>query len=147
VIPCLQSWDASGRDETLSSAKVGAVFEELGFTYMGPVDGHNLEELIATFQQACTSARFSNCVKGRTGSQRERPSGLPCSITLHLPLGHPLVNPAPDSKSLLTRWSNLQIQNYWHYCAMATGTGLDKLQVAANNISMLALLSNTRSLL
>lgn len=32
--------------------KVGAVFEELGFTYIGPIDGHNLEELIATFEIA-----------------------------------------------------------------------------------------------
>ncbi|WP_414516209.1 1-deoxy-D-xylulose-5-phosphate synthase [Nostoc sp. PCC 9305] len=32
--------------------KMGAVFEELGFTYMGPIDGHNLEELIATFYLA-----------------------------------------------------------------------------------------------
>jgi deoxyxylulose-5-phosphate synthase len=31
---------------------VGAVFEELGFTYMGPVDGHNLQELINTFKEA-----------------------------------------------------------------------------------------------
>ena len=36
----------------LAVPKVGAVFEELGFTYMGPVDGHNLEDLIATFKQA-----------------------------------------------------------------------------------------------
>jgi 1-deoxy-D-xylulose-5-phosphate synthase len=36
----------------LAVPKVGAVFEELGFTYIGPVDGHNLEELIATFEQA-----------------------------------------------------------------------------------------------
>ncbi len=36
----------------LAVPKVGAVFEELGFTYMGPIDGHNLEELITTFQQA-----------------------------------------------------------------------------------------------
>ncbi len=36
----------------LAMSKLGAVFEELGFTYMGPVDGHNLEELITTFQQA-----------------------------------------------------------------------------------------------
>lgn len=32
--------------------KVGAVFEELGFTYMGPVDGHNLTELIEAFRGA-----------------------------------------------------------------------------------------------
>ncbi|MFM2304826.1 MAG: hypothetical protein RLZZ135_2238, partial [Cyanobacteriota bacterium] len=36
----------------LAVPKVGAVFEELGFTYIGPVDGHNLEELISTFQGA-----------------------------------------------------------------------------------------------
>ncbi|MGI8500099.1 MAG: 1-deoxy-D-xylulose-5-phosphate synthase, partial [Hassallia sp.] len=36
----------------LAVPKLGAVFEELGFTYIGPVDGHNLEELIATFEQA-----------------------------------------------------------------------------------------------
>ena len=38
----------------LAVPKVGAVIEELGFTYMGPVDGHNLEELITTFKQAHT---------------------------------------------------------------------------------------------
>ncbi|MCF3573848.1 1-deoxy-D-xylulose-5-phosphate synthase [Planktothrix agardhii] len=36
----------------LAVSKVGAVFEELGFTYVGPVDGHDLKELINTFQQA-----------------------------------------------------------------------------------------------
>ena len=36
----------------LAVPKVGAVFEELGFTYIGPVDGHNLKELIATFEAA-----------------------------------------------------------------------------------------------
>jgi 1-deoxy-D-xylulose-5-phosphate synthase len=36
----------------LAVPKVGAVFEELGFTYMGPVDGHNIEELISTFRAA-----------------------------------------------------------------------------------------------
>ncbi|MDY7008072.1 MAG: 1-deoxy-D-xylulose-5-phosphate synthase [Cyanobacteriota bacterium] len=36
----------------LAVSKVGAVIEELGFTYMGPVDGHNLGELITTFKQA-----------------------------------------------------------------------------------------------
>ncbi|SET57110.1 1-deoxy-D-xylulose-5-phosphate synthase [Paenibacillus sp. NFR01] len=30
----------------------GVLFEELGFTYLGPVDGHDLEKLIDTFQQA-----------------------------------------------------------------------------------------------
>ena len=36
----------------LAVPKVGAVFEELGFTYMGPIDGHNLTELISAFKEA-----------------------------------------------------------------------------------------------
>ena len=34
----------------LAVPKVGAVFEELGFTYMGPIDGHDIAEMIRTFQ-------------------------------------------------------------------------------------------------
>ncbi|MFX0559275.1 1-deoxy-D-xylulose-5-phosphate synthase [Tepidibacillus infernus] len=30
----------------------GVLFEELGLTYLGPIDGHNIEELITTFKQA-----------------------------------------------------------------------------------------------
>lgn len=30
----------------------GIFFEELGFTYLGPIDGHNLEELLTCFKQA-----------------------------------------------------------------------------------------------
>ncbi|OEF98451.1 1-deoxy-D-xylulose-5-phosphate synthase [Desulfuribacillus alkaliarsenatis] len=30
----------------------GMLFEELGFTYLGPIDGHNLEDLESTLQQA-----------------------------------------------------------------------------------------------
>ena len=36
----------------LAVPKVGAVIEELGFTYFGPLDGHNITELLTTFQQA-----------------------------------------------------------------------------------------------
>jgi 1-deoxy-D-xylulose-5-phosphate synthase len=32
------------------------IWEELGFTYLGPIDGHNVRELIATFEQARTIA-------------------------------------------------------------------------------------------
>lgn len=30
----------------------GMFFEELGFTYLGPIDGHNIKQLITTFNQA-----------------------------------------------------------------------------------------------
>ena len=42
----------SGSVRRLAVPKVGAVFEELGFTYMGPVDGHDISELIRTFNAA-----------------------------------------------------------------------------------------------
>ena len=30
----------------------GMLFEELGFTYMGPVDGHNMQEIIESMEIA-----------------------------------------------------------------------------------------------
>ena len=36
----------------LSLPKVETLFETLGFTYIGPIDGHNLEDLLAAFSQA-----------------------------------------------------------------------------------------------
>ncbi|MFN9922756.1 MAG: 1-deoxy-D-xylulose-5-phosphate synthase, partial [Cyanobacteriota bacterium] len=36
----------------LAVPKLGAVFEELGFTYMGPIDGHDIAEMVRTFQAA-----------------------------------------------------------------------------------------------
>ena len=41
-----------GSMRRLAVPKVGAVFEELGFTYMGPVDGHDIAEMMRTFQEA-----------------------------------------------------------------------------------------------
>ena len=42
----------TGSVRRLAVPKVGAVFEELGFTYMGPVDGHDIAELTRTFNAA-----------------------------------------------------------------------------------------------
>ena len=42
----------TGSVKRLAVPKVGAVFEELGFTYMGPIDGHDISEMIRTFQTA-----------------------------------------------------------------------------------------------
>ena len=42
----------TGSGRRLAVPSVGAVFEELGFTYMGPVDGHDIAELTRTFNAA-----------------------------------------------------------------------------------------------
>ena len=41
-----------GSVRRLAVPKVGAVFEELGFTYMGPIDGHDIGNLVNTFNAA-----------------------------------------------------------------------------------------------
>ena len=50
----------TGSVRRLAVPSVGAVFEELGFTYMGPVDGHDITELINTFNAAHKSWRTCN---------------------------------------------------------------------------------------
>ncbi|WP_320664511.1 1-deoxy-D-xylulose-5-phosphate synthase [Prochlorococcus sp. MIT 1223] len=42
----------TGSVRRLAVPKVGAVFEELGFTYIGPIDGHNISQMIRTFETA-----------------------------------------------------------------------------------------------
>jgi len=42
----------TGSVRRLAVPSVGAVFEEFGFTYMGPVDGHDIAELTRTFNAA-----------------------------------------------------------------------------------------------
>ena len=38
--------------QVLTPSRTGAVFQELGFIYLGPIDGHNMELLIDTFKSA-----------------------------------------------------------------------------------------------
>ena len=68
----------------LAVPKVGAVFEELGFTYMGPVDGHDIGAMVRTFQEAHRS-EGPVLVRGHNQRQglplcRSRSSGLPRAV-------------------------------------------------------------------
>ncbi|PSB33967.1 1-deoxy-D-xylulose-5-phosphate synthase [Chlorogloea sp. CCALA 695] len=129
----------------LAVPKVGAVFEELGFTYMGPVDGHNLEELIATFQQAHQHTGpvivHVSTVKGKgyaiaeqdqvgyhaqspfnLSSGKANPSGKPKPPGYSKVFAHALVKLAENNPKIIGITA-----------AMATGTGLDKLQAKLPN--------------
>ena len=129
----------------LAVPKVGAVFEELGFTYMGPVDGHNLEELIATFQQAHQHTGpvivHVSTVKGKgyaiaeqdqvgyhaqspfnLSSGKANPSSKPKPPSYSKVFAHALVKLAEDNPKIIGITA-----------AMATGTGLDKLQAKLPN--------------
>lgn len=124
----------------LAVPKVGAVIEELGFTYMGPVDGHNLEELIATFKQAHTiqgpvlvhvvtvkGKGYAIAEKDQVGYHAQNPFNLATgkAIPSNKPkppayskvFAHALIELAEDNPKIVAITA-----------AMATGTGLDKFQ-------------------
>jgi 1-deoxy-D-xylulose-5-phosphate synthase len=129
----------------LAVPKVGAVFEELGFTYMGPVDGHNLEELIATFQQAhqipgpvlvhvaTTKGKGYEIAENdqvgyhaqspfNVATGKAIPSNTPKPPQYAKVFAHTLVKLAEQNPNIIGITA-----------AMATGTGLDKLQAKLPN--------------
>ncbi len=123
----------------LAVPKVGAVIEELGFKYFGPIDGHNLPELIATFQQAHKIHGpvlvHVATVKGKGYEIAERDQvGYHAQSPFDLTTGKafPAKKPTPPSYSkvfahTLTKLAENNPQIVGITAAMATGTGLDKL--------------------
>jgi len=124
----------------LAVPKVGAVLEELGFTYMGPVDGHNLEDLIKTFQSAHT---YSGPVlvhvvttKGKGYAIAEQDQvGYHAQSPFDLTTGKaiPSNKPKPPGYSkvfahTLVKLAENNPKIIGITAAMATGTGLTKLQ-------------------
>ncbi len=124
----------------LAVPKVGAVFEELGFTYMGPVDGHNLEELIATFTAAhkhpgpvlvhvaTTKGKgYAIAEADQVGYHAQNPFNLATGKAA------PASKPKPPAYAkvfahTLTKLAEDNPKIIGITAAMATGTGLDKLQ-------------------
>lgn len=129
----------------LAVPKVGAVFEELGFTYMGPVDGHNLEELIATFKQAHKHTGpvlvHVATVKGKGYAIAENDQvGYHAQSPFNLATGKaiPSNKPKPPAYSkvfahALVKLAENDPRIVGITAAMATGTGLDKLQAKLPN--------------
>ncbi|MFN6518495.1 MAG: 1-deoxy-D-xylulose-5-phosphate synthase [Nostoc sp. CreGUA01] len=129
----------------LAVPKVGAVFEELGFTYIGPVDGHNLEELIATFQQAhqITGPVLVHVatVKGKGYEIAEQDQvGYHAQSPFNLTTGKaiPSSKPKPPAYAkvfahTLVKLAEQNPKIIGITAAMATGTGLDKLQAKLPN--------------
>ena len=126
----------------LAVPKVGAVFEELGFTYMGPIDCHDMAEMIRTFQAA---HRIGGPVlvhvittKGKGYPYAEADQvGYHAQSAFDLGTGkaRPSKTPKPPSYSKVFGQTLVKIceQNskvVGITAAMATGTGLDLLQKA-----------------
>ena len=124
----------------LAVPKVGAVIEELGFKYFGPIDGHNLEELISTFKQAhkvpgpvlvhvatVKGKGYAIAEQDRVGYHAQNPFNLATGKSL------PATKPKPPKYSkvfadTLTALAEKDSKIIGITAAMATGTGLNKLQ-------------------
>ncbi|MCP4972129.1 MAG: 1-deoxy-D-xylulose-5-phosphate synthase [Prochlorococcus sp.] len=131
-----------GSMRRLSVPKVGAVFEELGFSYMGPINGHDIGELVRTFEAA---HRVGGPVlvhvvttKGKGYPYAEADQvGYHAQSAFDLSTGKAIPSKTPKPPS----YSKVFGQTLVKLCeqdstvmgitaAMATGTGLDLLQRA-----------------
>jgi len=123
----------------LAVPKVGAVFEELGFTYMGPVDGHNLADLLSTFKAAHKHEGpvlvHVATVKGKGYAIAENDQvGYHAQSPFNLATGKaiPSNKPKPPAYSKVFAHTLVELAEnnpkiVGITAAMATGTGLDKL--------------------
>ena len=129
-----------GSVRRLAVPKVGAVFEELGFTYMGPIDGHDITNLINTFNAAHRLKKpvlvhvVTTKGKGYTYAEADQ-VGYHAQSSFDLTTGKSI----PSSKPKPSSYSKIFGQTLLKICeqdskvigitaAMATGTGLDLLQ-------------------
>jgi 1-deoxy-D-xylulose-5-phosphate synthase len=126
----------------LAVPKLGAVFEELGFTYMGPVDGHDIAEMIRTFRQA-HEHEGPVLVHVATTKGKGYPYAEADQVGYHAQSAFDLATGKafPSSKPKPPSYSKVFGQTLVKLCeqdprvvgitaAMATGTGLDLLEKA-----------------
>jgi 1-deoxy-D-xylulose-5-phosphate synthase len=126
----------------LAVPKVGAVFEELGFTYMGPIDGHDIPAMVRTFQ-AAHRCEGPVLVHVATTKGKGYPYAEADQVAYHAQSAFDLVSGKafPSSKPKPPSWSKVFGQTLVKICeqdprvvgitaAMATGTGLDLLEKA-----------------
>jgi 1-deoxy-D-xylulose-5-phosphate synthase len=132
---------------TMVQNKLGAVFEELGFTYIGPVDGHNIRELIDTFKMAHTLTGpvmvHVATTKGKGYSYAESDRvGYHAQNSFDLSTGKAKASsstkPKPPSYSKVFADTLIKLAEHDKRivaitAAMSTGTGLDKFQAALPN--------------
>ena len=129
----------------LGVPKVGAVFEELGFTYIGPIDGHNITEMVRTFEQAHRT-EGPVLVHVATTKGKGYPYAEADQVGYHAQSAFDLATGKayPSSKPKPPSYSKVFGQTLVTLCqqdptvvgitaAMATGTGLDLLEKACPN--------------
>ena len=86
----------------------GTLFEELGFNYIGPVDGHNLEELLSAFRtlKHLRGPQFLHVItqKGKGFKPAEQdPHGMH-SLAKVKPMGSPPASNGPKYANVFGQW-------------------------------------------
>ena len=130
----------TGSVRRLAVPKVGAVFEELGFTYIGPIDGHNISQMVRTFESAHEVGGpvlvhvLTTKGKGYPFAEADQ-VGYHAQSSFDLTTGksRPSNKPKPPSYSkvfgqTLVKLCEQDTKIIGITAAMATGTGLDLLQ-------------------
>lgn len=114
----------------------GILFEELGLEYIGPIDGHNLEEIISTLQQAKEMGKpvvvHAKTIKGKGYRQAEgyyeHWHGVsPFDLTTGKPLKRPKLSATKVFSKELARLAEGDRKVVGVTAAMPSGTGLKEL--------------------
>jgi 1-deoxy-D-xylulose-5-phosphate synthase len=138
--PELERFKDSVKYMTMTRSKAGVIFEELGFTYFGPIDGHNLEELIDTFEQAhqIDGPVFVHAitVKGKgyeVAEQNQIKYHAQTPFDLKTGRSMPVSKPTPPAYTsvfaqTLVKLAEQNEKIIGITAAMPTGTGLDKFK-------------------
>ncbi len=124
-------------EESLKLITPGILFEELGLSYIGPIDGHNIAELISIFQKARDLKKpvliHTQTIKGygyqiAQGRYEKWHSVSPFDISTGLPLKPPSVsNPTKVFAKKLLDLAKKDDKIIGVTAAMPSGTGLDLL--------------------
>ena len=124
-------------EESLKLITPGILFEELGLSYIGPIDGHNIAELISIFQKARDLKKpvliHTQTIKGygyqiAQGRYEKWHSVSPFDINTGLPLKPPSAsNPTKIFAKKLLDLAQKDEKIIGVTAAMPSGTGLDLL--------------------
>lgn len=124
-------------EESLKLITPGILFEELGLSYIGPIDGHNIAELISIFQKAKDLKKpvliHTQTIKGygyqiAQGRYEKWHSVSPFDISTGLPLKPPSAsNPTKVFAKKLLEIAQKDEKIIGVTAAMPSGTGLDLL--------------------
>lgn len=130
-------------EESLKLITPGILFEELGLSYIGPIDGHNIAELISIFQKAKDLKKptliHTQTIKGygyqiAQGRYEKWHSVSPFDISTGLPLKPPsTTNPTKIFAKKLLDLAQKDEKIIGVTAAMPSGTGLDLLMDNLSN--------------